>query len=126
MRLILDAGALIALERGDRGTWRRYDAARQVCEAAISHGGVIGQVWRGGSTRQARLVHALDGVAIRPLDAALGRAAGELLARAKQHDVIDAALVVLAHDGDRIITSDPEDLALLARAADLDVELVEP
>jgi hypothetical protein len=63
---------------------------------------------------------------IRPLDAALGRAAGELLARTRQRDVIDAALVLLARDGDRIITSDPEDLAPLARAADLDVELVVP
>lgn len=40
--------------------------------------------------------------------------------------VIDAALVLLASDGDRIITSDPDDLAPLARAADLDVELVRP
>jgi hypothetical protein len=40
--------------------------------------------------------------------------------------VIDAALVLLAEDGDRIITSDPEDIAPLARAADLDVELVVP
>ena len=63
---------------------------------------------------------------IRPLDAALGRAAGELLARAKQDDVIDAAIVLMANDGDRIITSDPEGLAPLARAADLDVELVRP
>ncbi len=63
---------------------------------------------------------------IRRLDAVLGRAAGELLARAGQHDVIDAALVLLANDGDRIITSDPGDLARLARAADIEIELVRP
>jgi len=40
--------------------------------------------------------------------------------------VIDAALVLLADDGDRVITSDPDDLAPLARAADVDVELVTP
>jgi hypothetical protein len=33
---------------------------------------------------------------VRPLDEALGRAAGELLALARRHDVIDAALVLLA------------------------------
>lgn len=126
MRLIFDAGALIALERGDRDMWDRFNEARATRTPAISHGGVIGQVWRGGGARHARLVRALDGVAIRPLDAALGRAAGELLARAKQHDVIDAALVLLAQDGDRIITSDPGDLEPLARAADLVVELIEP
>ena len=126
MRLIFDAGAFIALERGDRDMVERFDDARIARTPPISHGGVIGQIWRGGGARQARLARVLTGVRIRPLDAALGRAAGELLARTKQRDVIDAALVLLAQDGDRIITADPEDLAPLARAADLDVELVVP
>lgn len=126
MRLIFDAGAFIALERGDRDTLNRLYDARAIRTPPITHGGVIGQVWRGGGARQARIARALVGLRIRPLDAALGRAAGELLARTRQRDVIDAALVLLARDGDRIITSDPEDLAPLARAADLDVELVVP
>jgi hypothetical protein len=126
MRLIFDAGALIALERGDREMWRKLDVARATRLSPVSHGGVIGQVWRGGGARQAILARALAFVDIRRLDAALGRAAGELLARTRQRDVIDAALVLLAEDGDRIITSDPEELAPLARAADLDVELVRP
>jgi hypothetical protein len=126
MTLIFDAGALIALERGDRETWDRFDDERTTRTPPITHGGVIGQVWRGGGARQVRLVRALVGLRILPLDAALGRAAGMLLARTGQRDVIDAALVLLARDGDRIITSDPDDLAPLARAADLDVELVVP
>lgn len=67
-----------------------------------------------------------DVIDIRRIDAVLGRAAGELLARAKQDDVIDAALVLLANDGDQVITSDPDDIGPLARAADLDVELIRP
>jgi hypothetical protein len=126
MRLILDAGALIALERNDRLTWRRLEAALEARNPPICHGGIVGQVWRGDGMRQARLARALVAVEIRPLDVSLGRAAGQLLARAKRSDVIDAALVLLAEDGDRIITSDPKDLAPLARAADLDVELVVP
>jgi hypothetical protein len=126
VRLILDAGALIALERGNRDTWRHLNTALAGREPPLSHGGVIGQVWRGGGARQAMLARALDSLDIRPLDTALGRAAGELLARARRHDVVDAALVLLAQDGDRILTSDPDDLAPLARAADLDVELVRP
>ena len=125
MNLVFDAGALIALERNDRVMWRRWYDAIEAGKPPICHGGIVAQVWRGGA-RQARLSRALASLYIRPLDAALGRAAGELLARAKQHDVIDAALVLLAQDGDRIITSDPDDLAPLARAADLDVELVRP
>ncbi len=126
MRLIFDTGALIALERNDRAMWQRLKQALQSREAPLSHGGIVGQAWRGRGPRQALLARAFDVIDIRRLDAVLGRAAGELLARAKQDDVIDAALVLLASDGDRIITSDPEDLAPLARAADLDVELVRP
>jgi predicted nucleic acid-binding protein len=126
MRVILDTGALIALERNDRAMWQRLKLALQAREAPISHGGIVGQAWRGRGSRQALLAKALDVIDIRPLDAVLGRAAGELLARAKQNDVIDAALVLLANDGDRVITSDPDDLAPLARAADLDIELVTP
>jgi hypothetical protein len=126
MRRILDAGALIALERNDRAMWQRLKLALQAREVPVSHGGVVGQVWRGRGSRQARLARALDVIDIRHLDAVLGRAAGELLARAKQDDVIDAALVLLANDGDQVITSDPDDLAPLARAADLDVELIKP
>ncbi len=126
MRLVLDTGALIALERNDRAMWQRLKLALQAREAPLSHGGIVGQAWRGRGPRQTLLARALDVIDIRRLDAALGRAAGELLARARQHDVIDAALVLLAGDGDRIITSDPDALVPLARAADLDVELVRP
>jgi predicted nucleic acid-binding protein len=126
MRLVLDTGALIALERNDRAMWQRLKLALQAREAPVSHGGIVGQVWRGRGARQALLARVLDVIDVRSLDAVLGRAAGELLARARQHDVIDAALVLLANDGDRVITSDPQDLALLARVADLDVEILTP
>jgi hypothetical protein len=120
---LLDAGALIALERNDRAMWRRLKAARLAGEVA-SHGGVVGQAWRGRGPRQALLAMALEGVDVRPLDDALGRASGELLSRARRSDVIDAALVLLAEDGDTIATSDPDDLVPLARAAGADVEIL--
>lgn len=126
MRRILHAGALVALERNDRAMWQRLKLSLQAREAPISHGGIVGQVWRGKGPRQALLAKALEAIDIRRLDGVLGRAAGELLSRAKQHDVIDAALVLLANDGDQVITSDPDDIAHLARAADLDVELIRP
>ncbi len=124
MTLVLDSGALIALDRNDRAMWRRLKAAHESGEVPRSHGGVIGQVWRGRGPRQARLSKALESIEVVPLDAALGRAAGELLAAAKQSDVIDAALVLLAAAGDVILTSDPADVAALARAAGCDLEIV--
>jgi hypothetical protein len=124
MTLILDAGALVALERNDRPMWRRLKAALLRGEVPVSHGGVIGQAWRGGGPRQAPLATALAGIEVRPLDQALGRAAGGLLAAGRRGDVIDAALVLLAHDGDHILTSDVDDLEPLARASQRHVEII--
>ena len=107
VKLVLDSGALIALERNDRSMWRRIKAAVRGGVVPVTHGGVVGQVWRGHGSRQARLAEALAGIDIRPLDGSLGRAAGALLGATKQRDVIEAALVLLAHDGDRILTSRP-------------------
>jgi hypothetical protein len=46
------------------------------------------------------------------------------LGRAKRADVIDATLVLVARAGDRIVTSDPEDIRELASAAQLRVAIV--
>jgi hypothetical protein len=123
--LVLDSGALVAIERNERSMWARLKAAEVTRELPLTHGGVVGQVWRGGP-RQARLARALQGVDVRPLDRALGRAAGELLARTSSSDVIDAAVVLLAADGDDIVTLDRRDFEALVRAAARHVELIRP
>jgi hypothetical protein len=124
MRLVLDTGALVALERNDRAMWRRFKAALAAGEIPLTHGGVVGQVWRAGGPRQSLLASALAGVEVRPLDDQQGRAAGALLSRARKSDVIDAAVVLLAEDGDRIVTSDLDDLEALAEACGRHVELI--
>ncbi len=123
MKLVLDTGALIALERNDREVWRRFKRALSLGQVAVTHGGVVGQAWRGGA-RQALLARALDAIEVRPVDDSLGRAAGALLATAHRNDVIDAGLVLLAEDGDRIVTSDPLDIEPLARATGRHVDLI--
>lgn len=124
MTLVLDAGAFVAAERGDRDVIGLIAGERRAGRVAVTHGGVVGQVWRGGA-RQAVLSRLLAGVHVAPLDEALGRRAGTLLARASTSDVIDAALVLLAGDDDQILTSDPGDLAILASAARADLEIVQ-
>jgi len=124
VKLVLDSGALVALERNDRAMWRRFKGELVAGRVPVTHGGVIGQVWRGRGPRQALLAKALAGIEIRGIEAELGRAAGELLERARRDDVIDAALVLLADDGDHIVTSDPDDIEPLAAAAPRDVEIV--
>ncbi len=123
--LVLDAGALIALERSDREALALLKGEQLLGRAPVTHGGVIGQVWRGGAGKQAPLAALLPTLRVVPLDETLGRRAGALLGRARTKDVIDAAVVLLAVDGDSILTSDPQDLRQLALAADVHVDLIE-
>ncbi|MBA3742422.1 hypothetical protein [Sporichthya sp.] len=124
MTVVLDAGALLAVERRDRELIARIKLERVADREPVTHGGVLGQVWRGGTGRQALLAAVLAGVEVRPLDEGLGRRAGVLLGLARRADVVDAGLILLAHDGDEILTSDPEELRALARAAGLHVDIV--
>ncbi len=124
MTLILDAGALVAIERRDDSTLRSVERERRARRVVVTHGGVVGQVWRAGGPRQALLARALTSIRVEPLDRKRGRRAGELLFLAGTSDVIDAAVVLLAKDGDDILTSDPGDLARLAAAAEVDVAII--
>lgn len=123
MTLVLDTGALIALDRNDRAMWTRLKAAQLAGEPPITHAGVLGQAWRGGP-RQARLSQALAGIAVRPLNQRLAQSCGELLAITGGSDVIDAAVALLAGDGDDIVTSDLTDLSDLVAATGRHVELI--
>lgn len=122
MTLVLDAGAFIAIEAGDRRLLALINRERLAGRPPRTHGGIVGQVWRGGA-RQARLAFVLGGVEVVSVDEHLGRRAGVLLAAAGSSDVVDAALVVLCADGDELVTSDPDDLLVLAVAAGTHVEL---
>jgi hypothetical protein len=66
----------------------------------------------------------LPALDVAALDETLGRRAGVLLGRARMDDVMDAALVLLAADGDFLITSDPDDLEPLSNAAGVHVDIV--
>lgn len=124
MTVVLDAGALVAVERGDRVMIAVLKRERLENRSPISHGGIVGQVWRSGHGRQANLARLLAGVEVVPLDDRLGRQAGVLLGKAGDADVLDAAVVLLAHDGDEIFTSDPADLRRLAESAGRQMDLI--
>jgi hypothetical protein len=124
MTLVLDVGALVAVERRSPEMLALIRREHLAGRPARTHGGVVGQVWRGGSGRQAVLARAIGFVSVVPLDAELGKRAGELLARSGTRDVIDAAIVLLAQPGDRVLTSDPDDVRVLAVAAGLRLEII--
>lgn len=125
MTLVLDAGALVAVERLDREVIALIKAERAEGRTPVTHGGVIGQVWRGGTGRQANLARILSGVEVVALDDALGRRVGALLARTKKRDVVDAAVALIARDGDEILTADAGDLRVLVEATGVQVDLIE-
>jgi predicted nucleic acid-binding protein len=110
--LILDAGFLISIDRGER-------AAREFLTATLRHGTplstthpVVAQVWRDGA-RQSRLARFVDTVVVHPFDD--GVAVGRILARSRTTDVVDAHLVAVAlRLAQPILTGDITDLETLA------------
>jgi predicted nucleic acid-binding protein len=111
----LDAGALIALERGDRRVaGRMAEAIRRGAEIAVP-AAALAQAWRDGR-RQVRLQRLLlsEVTVVVPLDERTARAAGVLCGITGTADVVDAAVVVYARArGHIVVTSDPDDLRCL-------------
>jgi hypothetical protein len=122
--LVLDAGALVAVERVNRDVIALIKRERLAGRTPLTHGGIVGQAWRGGG-KQANLARLLPGLDVVALDADLGRRAGALLARSRTKDVIDAALALLAQDGDEILTSDPDDLQILVAASGVHADVID-
>ncbi|MGH3568838.1 MAG: hypothetical protein ACRDRH_22990 [Pseudonocardia sp.] len=124
MTLVLDTGAFVAVERGNRRLAAEIKREWLAGRPAVTHGGVIGQVWRGGSGRQFNLARTIEFVNVAALGAELGKQAGALLALAGGNDVVDAAVVRLARDDDLVLTSDPDDLLVLAAASGVRMEII--
>ena len=113
---MLDTGALIAFERGDRQVAALVEATRRRRDRVATSSGCVARAWRDG-TRQTLLARLLAGTTEEPLHPGDSRTVGALCARSATSDVIDAHLALLAHDHDRVLTSDPADLRVLLQAA---------
>lgn len=117
MTLVLDAGALLAYERGDRTVRAFLVRAHAVGRGVRTTSAVVAQVWRDGA-RQVPLVRLLKGVEELDLDGAAARRIGRLLGAAGVADIADGSVVDAAVEGDEILTSDPDDIARLAAASE--------
>lgn len=115
-RLVLDAGAFVAFERGDKRVRAHLAAARTLGLDLVTTAPVIAQVWRDGR-KQALLAKLAAATRVVPPDESAARRAGELLARTRTNDVVDALVAVLTRNGDTRLTSDPADLRRLLDAA---------
>ncbi|HWE68538.1 MAG TPA: hypothetical protein VG298_17995 [Acidimicrobiales bacterium] len=108
MAVILDAGGLIAIDRGDRSTTALLRVAQAESIPVRTSAGAVAQVWRG--SRQANLARILTGTETAPLDRQAAKWVGELLARAGTSDVVDGHVSILVNPNDTIVTSDADDM----------------
>ncbi len=112
--MILDAGLLVAFDRGERGARSFLAASVRADEALHTTAPVLAEVWRDGA-QQARPAHIAKSIVVHPSAADDHTAVGRLLARSGTGDVLDAHLVALAvRTGHSIITSDAGDFIALA------------
>lgn len=113
--VVLDAGALIALERRDA---RMVALGSEIVGArcqAHTPAGVVAQIWRGSSRQHAiaRLVRS-GIVRVDPLTDGVAFQIGLLLAASGTSDVVDGHVALLARRiRGTVVTSDPEDIVAL-------------
>jgi hypothetical protein len=119
--LVLDAGALIALDRNVRSTWALLRVAADDGDLIEVPVGAIAQAWRNGP-RQVLLVRALRHCDAVPLDGALARACGLLCGASRTSDIVDASVAIVAVT---IVTSDNDDISHLVSTLGAAVEIVE-
>jgi hypothetical protein len=115
VKAVLDAGALVAIDRRDRAVGAQLRVLQRQSTPVRTSAAVVGQVWRNGR-KQANLARVLAGVGIEPLREADGKQIGELLGEAGSSDVVDAHVTLIAAAGDLVLTSDPRDIRTLLRA----------
>jgi hypothetical protein len=113
--IVLDSGALIALERNDRTIWAALKIAATASRDVIVPSAALAQVWR-GKPSQAQLNRALNYCVIASFDE-VARDVGLLCGRTRTVDICDAHVAIIAATlGEVLYTSDPVDMRRLLAA----------
>jgi predicted nucleic acid-binding protein len=113
--ITFDTGALIAIERRDRGMLAFMTAALNGGSKITVPAAVVAEWWRGQRGPASRI---LDAVVVEPLSGSLAKVAGETLARLPDATVVDAIVVAsAARRGDLVLTSDVGDLSRIRDVA---------
>lgn len=116
-RLILDAGAVLALARNDVNVRAIVSTAERAGAEVMIPAVVVAETSRGRGPRDARVNRALAAAGSYPAsDEPAARTAGALLGAARSRETIDALVVAAAihAGGGRILTTDPTDLGKLS------------
>jgi hypothetical protein len=115
VKAVLDAGALVAVDRRDRIIGGLLRVLQQHGTPIRVSSAVVGQVWRDGH-KQANLTRVLAGVGIEPLGKDDGKRIGELLALTGSSDVVEAHVALMTAPADLVLTSDAGDIQALLQA----------
>ena len=115
MKAVLDAGALVAVDRRSRIIGAQLRVLQQQGTPVRVSSAVVGQVWRDGR-KQANLAGVLTGVGIEALGKDDGKRIGELMALAGSSDVVDAHVALMTAPADLVLTNDPDDIRKLLQA----------
>lgn len=113
--VVLDAGALIGIERGHEKMSALLEASLKSAVRFLVPAGALAQAWRDGA-RQTRLARFLKTplVEVLPFTEAQARAAGVLCGLSGTRDVVDASVVIAARERQcAVVTGDPADFAAL-------------
>ncbi|MGF1597868.1 MAG: twitching motility protein PilT [Acidimicrobiales bacterium] len=109
-----DTGVLIAADRNDRRVWAQHRARLEAGQIPVVTSPVVAQASR--SPRQVTLRRILRGCDIVPFAPHDAHDVGSLLNDSETTDVVDAHVVIVtSRVGPIVLTSDPEDLRLLAQ-----------
>lgn len=115
--LVLDAGALIAFERGDQVVRALIEESSLIAQVTIPTS-VLAQVWRGGS-KGAVLARLIEASEIDVLDEGRAKEIGVRLGARSASDITDAHVICCALFAQaKIVTSDPVDIEALAESGE--------
>jgi hypothetical protein len=110
----LDAGAFLALERGDTRLVGFARDTQRVGTPLVTSAGVVAQVWRGGAHRQIPVAFLLRRTEVIDLTDAQARLVGKVLGATGTNDPVDAHIALIAGlRGWPVLTSDPKDLRVI-------------
>ncbi len=114
MTTVLDAGALIAVDKRNRAVGAMLRVLQRDGEPVVTSAAVVAQAWR-DPRRQVNLARLLTGIDIAALDDVAAKKVGELLRANGTSDLADAHVALLVKPQDRVLASDDDDIRALLR-----------
>ncbi|MDA8186434.1 MAG: PIN domain nuclease [Actinomycetota bacterium] len=123
MTAVLDAGALIAIDKRDRKVGAILRLLQRDGVPVRTSAAAVAQAWRSGR-RQANLARVLRGLDVAAIDETAGKRVGELLGANGTNDLADAHVALLIEPGGSVITSDKPDIEALLRTRGVEATIL--